>query len=160
MRRTVVISCILLIFVSGCTLFQKDMKEDSAPSRQNTMNQTFYGFPDIPIPKELEFVRNRSFVYETPNLKAGVMVLSGNVDLQSLENYFKVNMIKYGWKFVNSFKFSDITLNFTKEDKTCSIKMMKPATAFTSTDVEIWVGPTTTTGPMPRASDTKQMGKD
>ena len=154
MRKTVVVCCIALLFFSGCAFMQKDVKDDSPPSRQNTVNQTFYGFPDIPVPKELEFVRNRSFVYETPTLKAGVMVLSGNVDLQSLESYFKVNMIKNGWKFVNSFKFSDITLNFTKEDKTCSIKMAKPAF---NAEVEIWVGPTQ---PTLRGNDMNNKGRD
>jgi hypothetical protein len=155
MRKTVIVCCIGLLFISGCALMQRDVKEDSPQSKQNTVNQTFYGFPDIPVPKELEFVRNRSFVYETPNLKAGVMVLSGNVDLQSLENYFKVNMIKNGWKFVNSFKFSDITLNFSKDDKTCSIKMSKPAF---NAEVEIWVGPTPSQ--TPRGTDMNHKGKD
>jgi len=157
MRKTVIVCCIALLFFSGCALMQKDVKEDSPKSKQNTVNQTFYGFPDIPVPTELEFVRNRSFVYETPNLKAGVMVLSGNVDLQSLENYFKVNMIKNGWKFVNSFKFSDITMNFTKEDKTCSIKMTKPAF---NAEVEIWVGPTPAPQGAPRANEMNYKSKD
>jgi hypothetical protein len=154
MRKIVIVCCIGLLCISGCALMQKDVKEDSPQSKQNTVNQTFYGFPDIPVPKELEFVRNRSFVYETPTLKAGVMVLSGNVDLQSLESYFKVNMIKNGWRFVNSFKFSDITLNFTKEDRTCSIKMAKPAF---NAEVEIWVGPTQ---PAPRGTDMNNKGRD
>jgi len=68
----------------------------------------------------------------------GVVVLNGNVDLDSLENYFKVNMVKNGWRFVNSFKFKDVTLNFVKDDKTCNIKMSR---SVFSSDVEIWVGP-------------------
>jgi hypothetical protein len=158
MRKTIVVLCIMLFLFSGCALSRKEVKEDSVQSKSGSLNQTYYGFPDIPVPKELEFVRNRSFVYETASLRAGVMVLSGNVDLQSLENYFKVNMIKNGWRFVNSFKFADISLNFVKDDKTCNIKMSKPGFY---AEVEIWVGPAATEkGPMQKVVEPKHMGKE
>ena len=154
MKKIVVVFCMMLLFCSGCTLFQKkNVNEESAPSKQEAMNQAFYGFPDIPVPKELEFVRNKSFVYETPNLRAGVMYLSGNVDLQSVENYFKVNMIKNGWKFINSFKYKDVTMNFTKEDRSCNIKMSRESF---NTDVEVWVGPIQSDkGSMQKGNDTR-----
>ncbi len=153
MRKIIVACFIVSLLFSGCTLFQKGTQDEAQPSKQPALNQAFYGFPDIPVPKELEFVRNRSFVYETATLKAGVMVLSGNVDLQSLENYFKINMVKNGWRFVNSFKFTDIALNFVKDDKTCNIKMSKPGF---NADVEIWVGPTgQEKGPTQRQNDLK-----
>jgi hypothetical protein len=138
MRKIVLLFCIMLLVFSGCTYFQKPVKDDPSQPGQNTLNQTFYGFPDIPLPTELNFVREKSFIYETANLRVGVMYLSGNVDLQSLENYFKINMIKNGWKFINSFKFKDVALNFVKEDKTCNIKMVKDSF---NAEVEIWVGP-------------------
>jgi hypothetical protein len=128
----------MLLFVSGCTLFQKPVKEETPQPGPGALNQTFYGFPDIPVPSELNFVKEKSFVYEASNLRVGVMCLNGNVDLQSLENYFKINMIKNGWRFVNSFKFKDVTLNFIKDDKTCNIKMVKDSF---NAEVEIWVGP-------------------
>ncbi|MCX8023218.1 MAG: hypothetical protein N2745_10650 [Syntrophorhabdaceae bacterium] len=138
MIKTISLFFVILITFSGCAYFQKQVKDETPPSKQETINQVFYGFPDIPIPKELEFVRDKSFIYETVSLRAGVMYLTGNVDLQSLENYFKVNMIKNGWRFVNSFKFREISMNFSKEDKTCNIKMSRSGF---SSEVEIWVGP-------------------
>ncbi|MCX5805606.1 MAG: hypothetical protein NT010_05990 [Proteobacteria bacterium] len=159
MRKIVLSFCIILLVFSGCTLFQKPVKDETPQSGQNALNQTFYGFPDIPLPKELNFVREKSFIYETANLRVGVMYLNGNVELQSLENYFKVNMIKNGWKFVNSFKFKDVTLNFVKDDKTCSIKMVKDSF---NAEVEVWVGPASSTdkGSMHKGNDLKQMNKD
>ena len=139
MRKIAVMFCIMVLFVSGCAYFQKPAKNETPqPGQQDVLNQTFYGFPDIPVPSELNFVKEKSFVYETVNLRVGVMYLSGNVDLQSIENYFKINMIKNGWRFVNSFKFKDVTLNFIKDDKTCNIKMVKDSF---NAEVEIWVGP-------------------
>lgn len=154
MRQIVVVLFIMLLFFSGCTLFQKPVAEETQqPKQEAPLNQAFYGFPDIPVPKELEFVRDKSFVYETVNLRAGVMYLTGNVDLQSLENYFKVNMIKNGWKFVNSFKFRDVALNFVKDDKTCNIKMSKNGF---NAEVEIWIGPSSSDkGIMQKGDDAK-----
>lgn len=141
MKKILLISFIVFSFLfAGCTHFQrgkiiggkKEGKEGVG------LNQVFYNFPDIPIPKELELVSERSFIYESPTIRAGVLLLRGNVDVESLQNYFKVNMSKNGWRFVNSFRFKDIIMNYSKDDKMCSIKISREG--FT-TDVEISVGP-------------------
>ncbi len=98
-----------------------------APAKTQGFNQQFYGFPDVPVPKEVEIVNERSFVYETPSFKAGVIVFSGNVDPASLETYFKINMPKNGWRYINSFRYKDIVLNYVKDDKTCNIKISRGA---------------------------------
>jgi hypothetical protein len=145
MKKSFVLFIMMLFIVSGCAYFNKDTtKEETAPPKFEQLNQAYYGFPDIPAPKELRLINEKSFIYETTSLRAGVLVLRGNVDLQSLENYFKVNMIKNGWKFVNSFKFREVALNFTKEDKTCNIKMTKESF---DAEVEIWVGPSASMAP-------------
>jgi len=130
--------CAAFVF-SGCSTFGGGGGAKEDKSKTDLPNQAFYGFPDIPVPTELTYSQDKSFIYETQNLKVGVLVLSGNVELQSLEDYFKVNMVKNGWRFINSFKFKgEITSNFVKDDKTANIKMSR--SSFTS-QVEIWVGP-------------------
>lgn len=155
MKKFIVLFVVMLFIVSGCAYFNKGTAKDEPAStpRYEQLNQAYYGFPDVPVPKELRLVNERSFVYETTSLRAGVLVLRGNVDLQSLENYFKINMIKNGWKFVNSFKFKEVALNFVKEDKTCNIKMSKDSF---DAEVEIWVGPSASinTSSLPSSSST------
>ncbi len=143
MRKIVVVCFALLLAVSvlaGCSTFGgSSAKDDSAKARGDLPNQVFYGFPDIPVPSELTYSPNKSFIYETQSMRVGVLVLSGNVDLQSLEDYFKVNMVKNGWRFINSFKFKgDVASNYAKDDKTANIKMSRDSF---SSQVEIWVGP-------------------
>jgi hypothetical protein len=118
--------------------------EEAAQPRQEALNQAFYGFPDIPVPKELTYVPENSFIYENPSMRAGVMFFNGNVEMQSLENYFKINMAKNGWRYINSFRYKDVVLNYQKEDKTCNIKMSRGTF---QTEVEIWVGPAEKTTP-------------
>jgi hypothetical protein len=138
MKKIIILSCVMLLLCSGCTLFQKYNLGRSSEPKQEGPNQAFYGFPDVPIPQELTIVSDKSFVYETSVFKAGVLFFNGNVELQSLENYFKINMPKNGWKYVNSFRYRDSILNYVKDDKTCNIRMSKGTF---SSDVEIWVGP-------------------
>ena len=141
MRKFLLVTFLISsIVLSGCAYLQRTKIQE--PQRETkeglALNQVFYNFPDIPIPKELELVSDKSFIYESPAIKAGVLLLRGNVDVDSLQNYFKVNMSKNGWRFVNSFRFKDITMNYAKQDKTCTIKISREGF---STDVEISVGP-------------------
>ncbi|MDR2017963.1 MAG: hypothetical protein LBQ00_03675 [Syntrophobacterales bacterium] len=142
--RRIIVACFALLIVisviSGCaTIDRWSGRDDTSKSKSDLPNQVFYGFPDIPIPTELTYETDKSFIYETQTMRVGILVLSGNVEPQSVEDYFKVNMAKNGWRFVNSFKFrGDISANFTKDEKTVALKVSR--TPFT-TEVEIWVGP-------------------
>jgi hypothetical protein len=119
-------------------LIQKYTSGSQAQQKQEGPNQVFYGFADVPIPQEITLVNDKSFVYETSAFKAGILFFSGNVELQSLENYFKINMPKNGWRYVNNIRYRNIILNYVKDDKTCNIRISKDTF---SADVEIWVGP-------------------
>jgi hypothetical protein len=139
-KGVVVVLAGLLVVASGCSSFQKsDATNDQKPQYgTEAPNKVTYSFPDIPVPTELSLVKDKSFIYETPGMKVGVLVLRGNLDVASLENYFRVNMPKSGWRFVNSYKYGDTILNFTKEERSSNIRIKRVTF---STDVEIWVGP-------------------
>jgi len=139
MKKILILLAVAVLFVPGCESFWgKGGQSQTSNTRTETPNTMFYTFPDIPVPKELSFERDRSFIYETAGLKTGVLVLTGNVDLSSLENYFKVNMVKSGWKYLNSYKYGSVILNFLKEDRASTIRITRET--FT-TQSEIWVGP-------------------
>ena len=138
MKKIIILSCVMLLLCSGCTWFQRSTIASPSQPKQEGPNQVFYGFPDVPIPQELSLVTDKSFVYETSSLKTGVLFFTGNVEIQSLENYFKINMPKNGWKYVNNIRYRNIILNYVKDDKMCNIRISKDTF---STDVEIWIGP-------------------
>ncbi|MGD0663697.1 MAG: hypothetical protein ABSD38_37140 [Syntrophorhabdales bacterium] len=150
MKKGMVVLIAGLLLVGGCaTPRQAVVQDQTATSQDEASNTAFYTFPDIPVPKELIFQRGKSFTYETPNVKAGVLVLSGNLDVDSLENYFKINMVKNGWRFVNSYKYGTTILNFIKEDRASNIRVTR---ATFTTQVEIWVGPVDRAAPVPHTS--------
>jgi PBP1b-binding outer membrane lipoprotein LpoB len=139
MRKVIICLVALSFLATGCAGWNRMTGQEEKPKpKTEGLNQAFYSFPDIPVPKELTLNRDKSFVYETQAFKAGVLVLSGKVEIESLENYFKVSMMKNGWRFINSYKYSDVIFNFMKDDKSANIRMN--ADTF-NTHVEIWVGP-------------------
>jgi hypothetical protein len=99
-----------------------------------------YYLDDVRVPSELNYKPDRSFVYETPRFKAGVLVFTKwRLDITSLIDFFTYNMEKDNWKLVNSFRGKESFLNFSKPDKTCTVKMFEKW--YGTTVVEIRVGP-------------------
>jgi hypothetical protein len=100
----------------------------------------YYHFDDVLIPGELNYKQNKSFIYETPHFKAGVMILSKwRLDVGSLIDFFTYNMEKDNWKLVNSFRGKESVFTFSKPDKICTIKITEKW--YGTTEVEIRLGP-------------------
>lgn len=98
----------------------------------------YYDFPDVLVPPELTLDTKGSVVYETGGSKAGVLLFSGRVEVESLVDFFRKSMQKDGWALVSSVRFNRILLNFNKPDRVCQILVWeKPLT----TEVEIHVLP-------------------
>ena len=100
----------------------------------------YYFFEDVLIPKELNYKASDSFIYETSKFKAGWVNFSGWwVDAETLVKFFNTYMGKDNWKLINSFRGKEYLLNFSKPDKTCTIKIVDKW--YGSVHVEIRVGP-------------------
>jgi hypothetical protein len=99
-----------------------------------------YYFDDVIVPSELNYKPKKSFIYETAGFKAGILVFSKwRLDVDSLIDFFNYHMEKDNWKRLNSFRGKESMINFSKPDKTCTIKIVEKW--YMSTVVEIRVGP-------------------
>ncbi len=99
----------------------------------------YYSFEDILIPGELNYQANDSLVYETPRFKMGRMIFTKwRLDRDSVIDFFSYHMEKDNWKLVNSIRGEESTLNFTKPDKSCEIRVRENWLG--KTKVEIRVG--------------------
>jgi hypothetical protein len=140
-----VIATLLIIF-SGCSTLkssEKDSSFGSAVSKERKDMPVYYDFGDVLVPKDLKIDKKSSFVYSAPGFSAGVLVLSGRVDVGSLFSFFEENMAKDNWKTVVSFKSERTVMLFQKENRWCIINITDGQF---STDIEIWVAPTVTEG--------------
>jgi hypothetical protein len=133
-----------MVLVIGLTLIgcASTVKERGTESEKGGVETTskYYYFDDVRIPKDLNYKQNKSFVYETPRFKTGVLLFTKwRLDVDSLIDFFYYHMEKDNWKLVNSFKGKESILNFSKPDKTCTIKITEKWTG--TTEVQIRVGP-------------------
>jgi len=149
-RRKSVMAMLLVVLLGtvwmGCSTTVKERQQGqpvTGPTRDTSAEAEWSGkyyLDDVRVPSELNYKPNRSFVYETPKFKAGVMVFTKwRLDVTSMIEFFTYNLEKDNWKLINSFRGKESFLNFTKPDKTCSIKIVEKW--YGTVVVEIRVGP-------------------
>lgn len=131
---TVFVSTVLtltsLVALSGCAEMgmgrgSSDQPRSSDPfassSSQDNLSYRANEFPDVVIPSELSWDREKSMIVRTDSFAGGVLQYSGRVDMASLSDFFTSNMGKNGWKLGGSAKYKNILLAFVKPNKTCTI---------------------------------------
>jgi hypothetical protein len=98
----------------------------------------YHDFEDVLIPSEMKLLSKDSILFETPQVKTGVLVYEGRVDAVSLFNFFMGNMPKDNWTVRSYFKYNRYLLVFEKPEKDCIITIVdRPM----STLLEISVAP-------------------
>jgi hypothetical protein len=141
-RRSVVALGVVLflgLVWTGCSSTVKERRTDSIKVEDVGVGR-YYFFDDVLVPRELSYQADKSFIYETPQFKTGSMVLSKWwLDSRSVVDFFIYHMEKDNWKLVNSFQGKESILNFSKPDKTCTIKIVEKW--YGTTEVEVRVGP-------------------
>lgn len=146
-RCWVSMAVLVLVLVAGGIAGCARLKHDTVGSEgatetaeeENTPGPLYYDFGDVLVPLELKVDKDKSFVYHAPGFTAGVLALSGRVDVNSLIRFFENNMAKDNWKLVSSFKSPRTMMFFTKPNRSCIINITEGS--FKS-NVEIWVAPT------------------
>ena len=136
---TLVLVAVVGLTWMGCGSTLKGKSGEPTKEQEMGVGKYVY-FDDILIPKELSLDEDASYVYETPQFKAGTMVLTKwRLDPKSLLDFFTYYMEKDNWKMVNSFQGKESVLNFSKPDKTCTFRIWEKW--YGTTVVEVQVGP-------------------
>jgi hypothetical protein len=139
-----VMVALLIVFLAGCSSLRRGSVSDSDVDTEVAVEEDvpgpmYYDFGDVLVPLELKVDKKKSFVYHAPGFTAGVLGLTGSVDVTSLIRFFENNMAKDNWKLVSSFKSPRTILFFNKVNRICIINITEGS--FKS-EVEIWVAPT------------------
>ncbi len=131
-----------LSLATGCSLFKSDSDNAATASgdrpRQGALGR-YYDFDDIQVPVQLKLNKDQSTIFRVGSFKAGVLVFSDNVELESLINFFIESMAKDNWTLKGSFKYPKAALFFAKPGKTCVIQITE---SWFKTTAELWVAPT------------------
>ena len=133
---------------TGCSSTVKERREQAANPAENQEAKAppskyyarYYHFDDVLVPGELNYKQNKSFIYETPQFKAGALYFTKWwLDVDSLIDFFTYHMEKDNWKLVNTYRGKESFLSFSKPDRTCTIRITEKW--YGSTHVEVRVGP-------------------
>jgi hypothetical protein len=139
---------LLGIVWTGCSTTVKERREETGKPAEGQEIKAppskyyarYYHFDDVLVPGELKYKQNKSFIYETPQFKAGSLYLTKWwLDVDSLIDFFTYHMEKDNWKAVNSYRGKESFLSFSKPDRTCNIRITERW--YGMTHVEIRVGP-------------------
>ena len=143
------LNMLILIFIAGCATDIQSEKETPTEKPQivqesvETAISLYYDFKDVPVPKELDIKKEKSFVFQTTGFTTGVLTFSGNVESDSLISFFNNKMPEDGWRLLSSFRSIKNILFFQKENRFCIITIVSKT--FT-TNVEILVTPSFQSG--------------
>jgi hypothetical protein len=98
----------------------------------------YYDFKDVPVPRELDIVNEKSFVFQTTESTIGLLAFSGGLNVEFLIDFFTSRMPDTGWRLLSSFRSPRIMLFFLKESRFCIITIAGRAFG---TEVEILLTP-------------------
>lgn len=118
-----------LLLTSGCVGSALSSGPDSggplqaAPSSTADPNYSANEFPDLMIPGDLDWDREKSMIVRTESFAGGVLQYSGRVEITSAADFFINTMGRNGWKLAGTTKYKNILLAFVKPTKTCTIML-------------------------------------
>jgi hypothetical protein len=133
MRKTVLMSLVLVLMLSGCAQLKNATSGSSSP--ETRPSPRYLDFADIQVPGELERVGKECNITNG----FGKLVVSGRVEVESLTQFFITSMNSEGWVSLNQYKFQgSVKLFFKKPDRFAEILIEENPLA---TRVELWVVP-------------------
>ncbi len=138
---SVAMPVIFLFFMAGCSSTKSGGAVNTSPAavqKDKGTNPVYRDFSDVLLPGEMEVVQKSSFVHTTPGFAAGVLMLKGYVDNESLISFFQNNMAKDNWKLISFFKSPKTKMLFRKETR-FSVISITEETFYTY--AEVWVSP-------------------
>jgi PBP1b-binding outer membrane lipoprotein LpoB len=113
MRKTVLMSFILVLMLSGCAQL-KNATSSGSSTPETRPSPRYLDLADILIPGELERVTKECNITNG----FGKLVVSGRVEVESLSQFFITSMNSEGWVSLNQYKFQGtVQLFFKKPDR-------------------------------------------
>ena len=122
---TFVLALFLSLNLSGCVLPGSTDEGMAAGAPPEEMSQPFYhySYRQILLPFGLELDKKESLFVDTNSFVGGHLRYSGKLEIESLAEFFINTMPQNKWKKVYSSLIGRILQAYTREGRTCIIKM-------------------------------------
>ena len=124
-----------LLMVASCSMFDKGpAKPETAQKRLPDVRE----FDDVLIPREMDIDKDSSAIYRREGMSAGLLRLSGRVEMSSLMRYFQNNMANEGWRPISQFRSPHSLMLFQKGNRMAVIALEDENF---QTFADVWVVP-------------------
>ena len=139
----IVVAIVAFSLVSGCSTLTGKQQSSSQNKQQSADGDDdpttiYYDFDDVVVPRELKVRRDKTFIYESAGLKAGLLSLKGRVDTTSLIDFFEINMKKDNWRLISLIKTPETLMLYHKNNRLCVIGVDEDNY---NTYTRIWLAP-------------------
>lgn len=125
---------LLALVLQGCA--DMNISNPFVSSTANANEVFFDQFEDIPIPRDMDVDRKRSFVSVTPEgIKIGLLTTEGRVDMVSLAGAMAHNMAQQGWAIRSRATGPKMVEVFEKNNRVVVLYFYEQTA---STAMEIW----------------------
>ena len=124
-----------LLMVASCSMFDKGpAKPETAQKQLPDVRE----FDDVLIPREMDIDKDSSAIYRREGMSAGLLRLSGRVEMSSLMRYFQNNMANEGWRPISQFRSPHSLMLFQKGNRMAVIAIEDDNF---QTFADVWVVP-------------------
>lgn len=126
-------AALMLLAAGGCQSLTGP--QAGAPTEQPIPVGRFH---DLPVPANYRLISDKTFIFENPSMKAGILTYKGNLSVPDTVNFYKEHMPANGWQLVSSFEVKEVIMKFEKVGWTCDVTV-KPGF---ERELIIKIGPT------------------
>ena len=136
MRKALLIPAILV--VSACApATQQEVK--TTPALQEQQVKTDLLEENIPVYPGFHLIPDKSFIYESGNIKVGRLVFRGRASVKDIVSYYKATLPDKGWEPLTITVYGkSAELTFTNPSEVLQIQVNR---GFSETYLTIQVGP-------------------
>lgn len=149
MRRIalLILAAFLIAGAAGCSTVQpvavsmglSEVPNPFDPQKPAGVYETYYDiFPDVPLPRDMKVDKDKT--YQSPNdlPGTGFIMLTGNVDVNSLLTAQAMTLTKDGWTVTGFFRYQYGAVTAEKGDRVCVVSVGE---SLTVSYMMIWVTP-------------------
>lgn len=135
---TLLISSILVVSCANMqAMMDGGLTTESEDSKEITVDQKLQ--VSIPIPENSKYLVNKTVIFGEGSNFTGVLYLEHDDSADNIVNFYRKNLMSDGWSEIGIVRSNFILINFDKEDRFATIKVIRKM--FDKSDSEITIGP-------------------
>jgi hypothetical protein len=135
MRRGVFL---LLLFLAGACAPVSQQSVKTSPVQEEQVKEELLG-ENVPVYPGFKLIPEKSFIYESGNVKVGRLVFKGRAPIKEIVSYYKETLPEKGWEPLTITIYGNSAeLTFTTPEKVLQIQVLK---GFSETEIVLSLGP-------------------